>query len=75
VEIDVQLLIKTSRKEILAGDFNAEHVTWNSRKNNAARQVLLNHYDKNYHIIADPSVPLIFQTVLTLSLTSYTSQS
>lgn len=45
-------MIKTSRKEILTGDFNTKHVTWNSRKNNAARQVLLNHYDKNYRIMA-----------------------
>jgi len=32
VETDIQLLIKTSRKEVLVGDFNAKHVTWNYRK-------------------------------------------
>lgn len=61
METDIQLLIKTSRKEILAGgeeilvgDSNAKHVTWNYRKNNAAGQVLLYHYNKNDHTIAAP---------------------
>ena len=54
VETDIQLLIKASRKEIPAGNSDAKHVTWNYRKKNAAGQVLLNHYNKNDHIITAP---------------------
>ena len=50
----IDLLIKASKKIILAGDFNTKHLTWISRNNNAVEQVLLNHYNKNDRIIAAP---------------------
>jgi hypothetical protein len=57
VEGDLDLLILTSNKVILAGDFNAKHCTWNSRNDNAAGRALLNHYNKNEYLIASPRFP------------------
>jgi hypothetical protein len=36
IERDLDLLIGTGHKVILAGDFHAKHVTWRGRQNNAA---------------------------------------
>jgi hypothetical protein len=44
IERDLDLLIGTGQKVILAGDFNAKYVTWRARQNNAAGQTLLTHY-------------------------------
>jgi hypothetical protein len=52
LEWDLDLLIGTRRKVILAGHFNAKHVTWRSRLNNAVGQYLLNHYYENNCIIS-----------------------
>ena len=60
IERDLDLLIATGHKVILAGDFNAKHVTWRARQNNAAGQSLLNHYYKNNYIISAPSQPTHF---------------
>jgi len=57
IEADSDLLIETGKKMILAGDFDAKHITFISRNNNAARQVLLNHYGKNNYIITAPISP------------------
>jgi hypothetical protein len=38
IERDLDLLIGTGHKVILAGDFNAKHVIWRARQNNAAGQ-------------------------------------
>ena len=38
----------------LAGDFDAKHNTWISINNNAALQVLLNHYSNDNYIITAP---------------------
>jgi hypothetical protein len=35
LECDLYLLIGTGHKVILAGDFNAKHLTWGARQNNA----------------------------------------
>jgi endonuclease/exonuclease/phosphatase family metal-dependent hydrolase len=59
-ERDLDLLIGTGHKVLLAGDFNAQHVTWRARQNNAAGQSLLNHYFKNNYIISAPSQPTHF---------------
>jgi len=42
---------------ILAGDFDAKHITWISRNNNVAGQVLLDHYSKNNYIVTAPIIP------------------
>jgi hypothetical protein len=60
IESDLDLLIGTGHKVILAGDFNAKHVTWRARQNNAAGQSLLSHYYKNNYIISAPSQPTHF---------------
>jgi hypothetical protein len=36
IERDLDLLIGTGHKVILAGDFNAKNVTWRARQSNAA---------------------------------------
>jgi hypothetical protein len=59
IERDLDLLIGTGHEVILAGDFNAKHVTWRARQNNAAGQSLLKHYKNNYKISA-PSQPTHF---------------
>ena len=51
------MLIETGKKIILAGHFDAKHITWIARNNNAAGQVLLNHYSKNNYIITAPISP------------------
>ena len=51
------MLIETGKKMILAGDFDAKHITRISRNNNAAGQVLLNYYSKNNYIITVPISP------------------
>jgi hypothetical protein len=56
IEADIDLLIETGKKIILAGDFDAKHITEISRNNNAAGQVLLNHYSKNNYIITAPPI-------------------
>jgi hypothetical protein len=60
IERGLDLLIGTGNKVILAGDFNAKHVAWNARQNNAAGQTLLNHYYKSNYIISAPSDPTHF---------------
>jgi exonuclease III len=60
VERDLDLLIGTGHKIILAGDFNAKRVTWGARQNNAAGQFLINHYYTNNYIISAPSQPTHF---------------
>jgi hypothetical protein len=54
IEADIDLLIETGKKMILAGDFEVKRITWISRNNNAAVLVLLNHYSKNNYIIRAP---------------------
>jgi exonuclease III len=51
IERDLDLLLQTGNKVILAGDFNAKHFTWHSRNNNRARRVLLSHYNNNEYLI------------------------
>jgi hypothetical protein len=58
IEADIDLLIEIGKKIILAGEFDAKYITWNSRNNNAAGQVLLNHYSKNNYIITAITLPL-----------------
>jgi hypothetical protein len=48
-----------------ARDFNAKHVTWGARQNNAAGQSLLNHNYKNNHIISARLNLRILQTEIT----------
>jgi hypothetical protein len=57
VERDIDLLIQTSNKVILAGDFNSKHSTWNSRNDNSAGRALLSHYNKHEYLIAAPHSP------------------
>lgn len=59
-ERKLDLLIGTGHKVILAGDFNAKHVTWRARKNNAAAKSLLNLYYKSNYVISAPSQPTPF---------------
>jgi endonuclease/exonuclease/phosphatase family metal-dependent hydrolase len=55
IESDLDLLIGTGHKVILAGDFSTKNVTWHARQDIAAGQSLLTHYYKNYYIIfAEP---------------------
>jgi hypothetical protein len=60
MERDLDLLIGIGHKVILAGDFNAKHVTWRVRQNNTVRQSLLKHYYKNNYVISSPSQPTHF---------------
>jgi hypothetical protein len=60
IERDLDLLIGTGNKVILAGDFNAKHVMWNARQNNAAGQTLLKHYYRSDYVISAPSNPTYF---------------
>jgi endonuclease/exonuclease/phosphatase family metal-dependent hydrolase len=60
IESDLDLLIGTGHKVILASDFNAKNVTWRARQNNAAGQSLLNHHYKNNYIISVPFQPTHF---------------
>jgi endonuclease/exonuclease/phosphatase family metal-dependent hydrolase len=53
-------LIGIGQKVILAGDFNAEHVTWRARQNNTVGQSLLKHYYTNNYVISAPSQPTRF---------------
>jgi exonuclease III len=55
IERDLDLLIGLGHKVILAGDFNAKHSMWFSRKNNTAGQLLLTHYYKNCHFRPSPT--------------------
>jgi len=57
IEADVDLLIEAGKKMILAGNFDAKHITWISRNNNAVGQVLLNHYSKSNYIVTVPISP------------------
>jgi hypothetical protein len=63
IEQDLDLLTGTGHKVTLAGYFNAKHVTWRARQNNAAGQSLLNHYYKNNYIISAPSQPTQFPDI------------
>jgi hypothetical protein len=60
IERDSDLLIETGHKVILAGDFNAKLVTRSALQNNAAGQILINHYYKNNYIISAPSQPTLY---------------
>jgi hypothetical protein len=60
IERDLDLLIGTGNKVILAGDFNAKQVIWNARQKNSAGHTLLNHYYKSNYIISAPSHPTHF---------------
>jgi hypothetical protein len=60
VQRDLDLLLATGQKVILAGDFNAKHVMWGARQNNTAGQSLLTHYYKNNYIISAPLQPTHF---------------
>jgi hypothetical protein len=60
IERDLDLLIGTGNKVILAGDFNAKHVMWNARQNNAAGQSLLKHYYRSDYVISAPANPTYF---------------
>jgi hypothetical protein len=60
IERDLDFLIGTRNKVILAGDFNAKHVNWRARQSNAAGQTLLKHYYRNNYIISTPSQPTNF---------------
>jgi hypothetical protein len=57
VEADMDFLIETGKKMILAGNFNTKYNTWISIKNNVPGKVLLNHYSKNNYITAAPISP------------------
>jgi endonuclease/exonuclease/phosphatase family metal-dependent hydrolase len=59
-ERDLELIIGNGNKIILAGYFNAKHIIWNGRQNNAAGQILLNHYHKSNYVISAPSNPTHF---------------
>jgi hypothetical protein len=60
IERDLDLLIGNGHKVMLAGDFNAKHVTWRARQNNVAGQSILKHYYMNNYIISAPSQPTHF---------------
>jgi hypothetical protein len=57
IERDLDLLLQTGNKVILAGDFNAKHFTWHSRNNNGAGRVLLRHYNNSEYLITAPVSP------------------
>jgi hypothetical protein len=57
---DLDLLIETGHKVILAEDFNAKHLTWRARQNNTVGQSLHKHYYKNNYVISTPSQPTHF---------------
>jgi endonuclease/exonuclease/phosphatase (EEP) superfamily protein YafD len=59
IEQDLDILIGFGHKVILAGDFNAKHSMWFSRKINTAGQSLLTHYYKSY-VITAPSQATFF---------------
>jgi hypothetical protein len=61
IQRDLDLLIGTGRKVILAGDLNAKHITWRARQNNTAGQSLLKHYYKSNYVISAPSQPTHFR--------------
>jgi hypothetical protein len=60
VERDLELLIGIGHKVILAGDFNAKHVTWCSRQNNTVGQSLLKNCYKNDYVISALAQPTHF---------------
>jgi hypothetical protein len=57
VERDLDLLLQTGNKVILAVDFNAKHFTWHSRNKNGAGRVLLSHYNNNEYLITSTVRP------------------
>jgi hypothetical protein len=59
VERDLDL-IGIGHKVIVAGDSNAEHLTWRTSHNNTVGQSLLKHYYKNNYVISAPSQPTHF---------------
>jgi hypothetical protein len=57
VERDLDLLLQTGNKVILAEDFSAKHFTWHSRNNNGMVRVVLSHYNNNECLITAPVGP------------------
>jgi hypothetical protein len=60
IERDLDLFNGSGHKILLAGDFNAKHVTWRARQSNAAGQTLIKYYYKNNYIISAPLQPKYF---------------
>ncbi|CAI6348942.1 unnamed protein product [Macrosiphum euphorbiae] len=63
---DVDNLLDTDLPTILAGDMNAKHPFWNSRRTNAAGLILINHMEENDYLIVAPDTP----TSANINLTS-----
>jgi len=51
---DIDNLLDSDHPTILAGDMNAKHPFWNSRRTNAAGLTLLNHMEENNYFIVAP---------------------
>jgi hypothetical protein len=60
IDRDLDRLIGMGHKVILAGNFNAKHISWRARQNNTAGQTLLKHYYKNNYVISVLSQPTHF---------------
>lgn len=49
-ERDLDVLLNLDEKVLIAGDFNAKHLSWNNNKNNSRGISLYNYLDKNPNI-------------------------
>ncbi|KAF0707143.1 Uncharacterized protein FWK35_00035132, partial [Aphis craccivora] len=54
---DIDSLLDTDLPTILAGDLNAKHPFWNSRRTNSAGLLLQDHMVNNNYIIVAPDTP------------------
>lgn len=55
MEVDLDTITSTEKPCIVAGDFNAKHLSWNSRFTNGNGQTLRKHADnRGYEIIVPP---------------------
>jgi len=55
---DLDALLDTSHKTIIAGDLNAKHLSWNSRINNSSGNKLSRYLDDKLNItVASPTTP------------------
>jgi len=55
--LDIDNLLDFDHPTILAGDMNAKHPFWNSRRTNATGLTLLNHMEENNYFIFTPDTP------------------
>lgn len=57
---DLDIITKSSDWIVAAGDFNAKHPIWNSRKINPAGNILSKHLQKNDYAVFAPTTPTYY---------------